>query len=98
MNEALMSGLPVFMTDISPNNKILPTEWLAQSSFVKMFMARIGIELYNADPQNLAGIVDAYFSQPDLSIDKQKAFEIGYENFSSSILKDKYIKLINSIK
>jgi glycosyltransferase involved in cell wall biosynthesis len=24
MNEALISGMPVFMTDVSPNNQILP--------------------------------------------------------------------------
>lgn len=97
MNEALMSGLPVFMTDISPNNKILPKDWLADSIFVKMFMARIGIELYNADPEGLAEIVDNYFSQKDLSKDKEKSYVIGYDNFSSEILKQKYIDLINSL-
>lgn len=98
MNEALMSGLPVFMTNISPNDKILPKEWLVDSSFVKTFMARIGIDLYNADPKQMAKLVDRYFSQSDLSVDKNKAFEIGYKNFSSSVLKEKYLQLINNIK
>ena len=97
MNEALMSGLPVFMTDISPNNKILPTEWLVSSSFVKTFMARIGIDLYNADPRELAKVVDRYFTQSDLSHDKERAFSIGYDNFSSAELKQRYIDLINSL-
>lgn len=97
MNEALLSGLPVFMTDISPNNKILPTEWLAGSNFVKTFMARIGIDLYNADPEQLADIVDRYFAQSDLSNDKDRAYSIGYDNFSSAELKKKYVDLLNSI-
>lgn len=97
MNEALMSGLPVFMTDVSPNNKILPQEWLAKSDFVKMFMARIGIELYNADPEALAEIVDNYFSKGNLSKEKERAFAIGYDNFSADVLRQKYIDLINSI-
>lgn len=97
MNEALMSGLPVFMTDISPNNIILPGKWLSDAGFVKDFMARIGIKLYEADPESLAGVVDEYFSQDNLSNDKQEAFDIGYNNFSSEKLKDSYLDLINSL-
>ena len=97
MNEALMSGLPVFMTDISPNNLILPKEWLARSEFVKDFMARVGVQLYNADPEGLANIVDNYFTQKDLSKDKEKAYIIGYDNFSSAVLKQRYVDLINSL-
>lgn len=95
MNEALMSGLPVFMTDISPNNIVLPKEWLAQSSFVKTFMSRIGVDLYNADPEALADVVDKYFAKKDLHDSKSLGFKIGYDNFSSSVLKEKYLELIN---
>lgn len=95
MNEALMSGLPVFMTDISPNNLILPKEWLARSEFVKDFMARVGVKLYNSDPESLAEIVDNYFIQKDLLKDKERAYIIGYDNFSSEVLKQKYIDLIS---
>jgi hypothetical protein len=97
MNEALMSGLPVFMTDISPNNIILPGDWLAKSHFVRVFMTRVGLDLYNADPESLAKVVDSYFSKKDLSEDKDKAYLLGYQNFSSDELKEKYIELINSI-
>lgn len=97
MNEALMSGLPVFMTDISPNNIILPGDWLAKSHFVRVFMTRVGLDLYNADPESLAKVVDNYFSKKDLSEDKDKAYLLGYQNFSSDELKEKYIELINSI-
>lgn len=97
MNEALMSGLPVFMTDISPNNIILPGRWLSDANFVKDFMARIGIKLYEADPESMAVVVDKYFSQDNLSNDKQEAFDIGYNNFSSEKLKNSYLDLINSL-
>jgi hypothetical protein len=97
MNEALLSGMPVFMTDISPNNIILPGRWLSDASFVKDFMARIGIQLYEADPKSLAKVVDKYFSQDNLSKDKQEAFDIGYNNFSSEKLKESYLDLIKSI-
>lgn len=96
MNEALMSGLPVFMTDISPNNIILPKNWLVDSSFVKTFMARIGIDLYAVDPEQLAETIDRFFSE-DIVKEKEKAFDIGYSNFSHSALKQKYIDLINNL-
>lgn len=97
MNEALMSGLPVFMTNISPNNIILPKQWLVDSIFVKTFMTRIGIDLYEANPKRLAAMVDKYFYQEDLLEDKERAFGIGHEHFSPSVLKQKYIDLIKSL-
>lgn len=97
MNEALLSGLPVFMTDISPNNAILPQDWLIDSVFIKNFMARVGVDLYEAKPRRLATYIDRYFSQSDLSKDKDRAFNIGYNHFSAAELKQKYIDLINSL-
>lgn len=97
MNEALLSGLPVFMTDISPNNILLPNKWLAESHFIKNFMSRIGIDLYAADPQSLAANVDKYFSLKNMKKEKEQAYLIGYDNFSSEVLKQKYIDLISSL-
>ena len=37
MNEALISGLPVFMTNVSPNNHVLPEKWLVDSDIVGKF-------------------------------------------------------------
>jgi hypothetical protein len=96
MNEALLSGLPVFMTDISPNNQVLPPEWLTHSNLVSNFMAKVGVGVYGVDAKKLAKTIDEYFLQSDLSKDKEKAFNIGYNNFSATKLKQKYIDLINS--
>lgn len=97
MNEALMSGLPVFMTNISPNNLILPDRWLASAEFVKTFMTRIGIDLYSGDPQSFAQVVDLFYSNEDIYSEKAAAYYIGHENFSSDVLKEKYLELINSL-
>ena len=94
MNEALLSGLPVFMTDISPNNNVLPKEWLVKSSKVNEFMARTMIDVYEADPEQLANLVDNYINEPNKIELKQKAFDIGYNNFSVDILKDKYLDIL----
>ena len=94
MNESLMSGLPVFMTDISPNNKILPKEWLAKSDKIGILKTRAVLDVYNADPRNLARIVDDYIKQKSKVEDKQKAFEIGMNNFAAENLKQKYLDIL----
>jgi len=94
MNEALMSGLPVFMTDISPNNRILPQEWLAQSNKIGTLRTRTMLDVYSADPRNLARIIDEYMKQKNTTNEKQKAFDIGINNFSAKNLKQKYLDIL----
>jgi len=97
MNEALLSGLPVFMTDISPNNLILPKKWLAKSEIIGNFMAKKVIDIYDADPRDLAEKIDQYFDASNKKSLKEEAFFLGYETFSQESLRQKYIDLINSV-
>jgi len=93
-NEALMSGLPVFMTDISPNNKLLPKDWLIRSEKKGSFMARSKIDLYSIDVKRLAEKIDWLASiGPLTKLLKEKAFKLGKKNFSGEILRPKYEKL-----
>ena len=94
MNEALLCGLPVFMTDISPNNQVLPSEWLVASYKTGQLMTRTMLDVYSADPIQLAAKVDAYMAN-DQAEQKRKAFEIGYSNFSQESLKQKYLDVFN---
>jgi glycosyltransferase involved in cell wall biosynthesis len=94
MNEALISGLPVFMTNISPNNAILPQEWLAASEKHDEFKARTIIDVYNADAKHLAKIVDHYMHSRKKNKIKEQAIEIGFKNFSMENLKDKYLDIL----
>lgn len=93
MNEALLSGMPVFMTDISPNNQVLPKEWLVESTKINQFKARTKIDVYEADPLKLAKLIDNYIVS-DKTDYKNKAFEIGYNNFSADVLKDRYLNIL----
>jgi len=97
MNEALLSSLPVFMTDVSPNNFILPPEWLARSEQIGTFRAKVRIDIHEADSSHLASILDNYMSMSDKTNSKLKAFEIGYNNFSPEVLKEKYLNIISQI-
>ena len=93
MNEALVSGLPVFMTDISPNNQILPSDWLVSSSKVSTLMTRVKLDVYEADVKELAKKIDRYINS-DKKLQKEKALTIGFENFDPSILKDQYLEIL----
>jgi hypothetical protein len=75
MNEALISALPVFMTDISPNNYILPKSWLIESAIIDRLRTRSVLDVYEADPKLLAKLVDDYINIEELSrfIEKYRA-------------------------
>jgi hypothetical protein len=97
MNEALVSALPVFMTNISPNNAILPEEWLIKSWSLGTFRTKVRVELFEADVKILASAIDNYFINDNKDIHKQNAFNIGYKNFAPENLKDNYLNIISHI-
>lgn len=92
VNEALMSGLPVIMTDISPNNELLPEDWLVKAHKKTQFQARVMIDVFETSPVLLALKLD-WLSSLNFDTIKADAFELGYNNFSESALREKYEKL-----
>lgn len=94
MNEALMSGMPVFMTDVSPNDYILPKEWLVPVEENDLFRLKVTIPVYSVYVEELARRIDAYVNNPEKDLDKQKAFQIAYKNFAPERLLPKYEQLL----
>lgn len=95
MNEALISGLPVFMTNLMPNNAILPPEWLVKAEKIDQFRAKSMIDVHAGDPKHLAKIVDNYMNMRRRGEMKKQALDIGLENFSAEALKPKYLEIFN---
>lgn len=60
VNEALGAGMPVIMTDISPNNAWLPAEWLVPATHAGQFRAKTTIDYYSADRRALAAKIDQH--------------------------------------
>ena len=90
-NEALMAGLPVMMTDISPNNAWLPQDWLVPAKPVGQFKVRAMITYHQTDIQALADKLDQWAKQvPDSS----EARKIALEHFKVQTLVTKYKKLL----
>jgi glycosyltransferase involved in cell wall biosynthesis len=92
MNEALMSGLPVFMTDISPNHFILPSEWLTEASVIDVVRTKKPVDVYNVDPAKLAKLIDDY-AESDQTEAKQMAVRIAEDNFLADNLVHKYLEV-----
>jgi glycosyltransferase involved in cell wall biosynthesis len=92
MNEALASGIPVIMTDISPNNQVLPKDWLVPAQVTGSSMARTTIDVHKSDFVELAKKLDwlSLLSDEDLLKLKMDAYEVAMERFSSDSLKLKY--------
>lgn len=53
LNEALSSGMPVIMPDVSPNNYLLPKEWLVPATTTSHFIPRTRVDLYSVDIEAL---------------------------------------------
>jgi hypothetical protein len=95
MNEALMSAMPVFMTDVSPNNAVLPHKWLAESKKIDTFRTKSMVDVYDVKSEKLAKIIDKYIGNNRKKEIKETAVKIGLENFSVDSLKQKYLNIIN---
>jgi hypothetical protein len=95
MNEALMSGLPVFMPRISPNTTVLPDEWTLEAERIDSFKAKATVDVWSVNPKSLANLIDNYIISNKEAM-KTKAFNLGFEHFSRESLKEKYINIINS--
>ncbi len=94
-NEALMSGLPVIMTDVSPNNQLLPKKWLVEAEKTGDFFTRVTIDIYGVNPKDLAKKIDWLVAQ-DTNFMKSEAFDLAYESFRPSKLLKKYEEVFNA--
>lgn len=91
MTEALTCAMPVIMTDIDPNNKVLPKEWLVDAKPIDKLKTRIELDVYDADPKQLAHLLDTI----DLSKkSKLKALELSQE-YNVDKVKDKFNQALN---
>lgn len=60
MQEALGSGMPVIMTDVSPNDAMLPPEWLVPATHTGEFMTRTTIDIHTADVPALTDRLETF--------------------------------------
>jgi glycosyltransferase involved in cell wall biosynthesis len=66
LNEAAACGMPVIMTDLPPQNEILPGEALVPAAPVSEFMMRSRIRVYETTPRVVAHKITELYRNPDL--------------------------------
>lgn len=95
MQEALACALPVIMTDISPNNQVLPKSWLVPAVLKEYFTGRVPIEVYQCNVDRLVGIIGHFceLSQEQLDGERLSAFDLYHANYSETVLRSKYEEL-----
>lgn len=94
-NEGLSSGLPVIMSDISPNNRLLKKSWLFNSTLKKQFFTRTLIDVYKSSAIDIAKRIDWYcnLKEEERLTQKLDAVQLAYDNFSPAVLKQEYDNL-----
>lgn len=99
MTEALAAGLPVIMTNIDPNDKVLPKEWLVEAKQKTSFMARTQIPVYETNPQELAYRITAWAidDEGEDIVRKLRAREIAEKEYSSQSVMKKWALLLRKL-
>jgi glycosyltransferase involved in cell wall biosynthesis len=98
MNEALATGMPVLMTDISPNNTFLPGEWLIHANKIDQFEPRTVIDIYGAEPRDLARKIDEFYlmDEAQLLTEGYKADKLA-ESISWDVMKPQYVSAFEEL-
>lgn len=94
LNEALSCGMPVIMPDISPNNHILPKEWLVPATIVDSFEPRTKVDIYSVDIDKLSERIK--WVQDNIESQSKIANEIA-DTISWEVMLPKYQQAIESI-
>jgi glycosyltransferase involved in cell wall biosynthesis len=94
-NEAIGAGMPVIMTDISPNNQWLPAEWLVPASKTAEFMAFNHIDVYVANHVALAAKIDQFASDEDFYSTAVECVTDLAKEYSWQNLRDDYEKVLS---
>jgi hypothetical protein len=68
---------------------------LFKANKIDQFSAKSMIDVHSGDAKELAKIVDNYMKIKNRTYMKQEALKIGLENFSTDVLKPKYLELLN---
>lgn len=93
LNEALSAGCPVIMPDVSPNNYLLPKEWLVPAKIVGSFTPREKIDIYQIDEQALQKKINWFKTEANIEEESEKASKIA-DSISWETLKSKYLEVL----
>lgn len=96
VNEALSCGMPVVMTDVSPNVDWLNLEWLCRSRHAGVFEGRDWVDVFEPDVDSLVDVM-LRFSDPDFMVGANSDADRIAESISWEKLKGVYDDCLESV-
>jgi hypothetical protein len=79
------------MSNTSPNDAILPVDWLVPGAFTGGFTSRVPIPYFNVNIAALARKLDQWAAMPDKVLDQHKARALELSNqFDPEVLQPQY--------
>jgi glycosyltransferase involved in cell wall biosynthesis len=96
MWEALSAGMPVIMPNISPNNTILPEDWLIEATIKSSFKAHTDIIVYKAYVNELVKKM-RFLAHSDNIVEANKKARMIAESMSWEKQKPLYIERLQTI-
>lgn len=90
MQEAMATGMPVLMSDLSPQNEVLPPDWLVPAKKVKEVMTRTMIDICEVDHRDLAERIDWLYEHPSVVSECSEWLESWAEAHSWDVLRPLY--------
>lgn len=98
MNEALSCGMPVIMSDISPNRDILLNSWLVPAFKVGEFTPRTTVEIFGSNDVELAKKIDEFANMPAEKMMRQsEAADYIAGVISWQTMKPKYVQAFEDL-
>lgn len=97
VNEALARGMPVLMTDISPNNEWLPGSWLVPAKLIGERKMASMIKVYDADTDELAHMIDRLRNGRAYAWRLKQQAAHTAEKYSWGVWRDKYIETLSGM-
>lgn len=98
LNEALSTGMPVIMSNVSPNAPFLPPAWLVLAEVVGQFTPRTVIDIYGCNPQLLADKIDEFANLTAEQIaNNTNVANIIADQISWETMKPKYIEALEGL-
>ena len=94
LNEALSSGMPVIMPDISPNNHLLPKEWLVSAFKSDSFEPRGKVDIFSCNIDELRDRIE--WVKANIETESKRANEIA-DTISWETLKPQWEEAIRSV-
>lgn len=98
LNEAISTGMPVIMPNISPNNHFLDATWLVPAEKISQFEPRTVIDIYGVAPKRLADKIDEFaLMPPEQALAHNDIANTLAEKIDWGVMRSQYVQTLEAL-